>query len=525
MSVYRKSYVHKGKVRRARTWCVETRDHRGDRLIVHSGIRDRAAAEELERKLIRLVALRAVDAPPDESMRRWIESLPPELRERLADSGLLSATQLAGTRPLATLLDAWEEHLDAAETTHDQVVLVVGRARRLVAGAGAAFWTGLVAGPVEHWLLEQRKAGVSARTSNGYLDAARQFIRWAIRSGYATEDPLRSIEKLDAQSDRRYVRRPLTAEELQRFADATASGPARNGVSGPARLLVYQVALETGLRRNEMRTLRVVDFDLDDGAVVIQAKNAKNRTAARLPLRPSTVTALRAQFTDRLPVAPAFALPRWWRPAEWVQADLEAAKIPVIDDSGRVVDFHALRMTFATNLARGGVGLVVAQRMLRHSTPALTSNVYTVLGHDDERKALEVLPEISVAVPAATEATGTDGWAHRWDGDSRRLPNSPTQDSMSDCAEAVVTAPTTAMESSNGAGLAGAHRNRTDPPGFARRTGFEDRSNGLDPSHLVGPWVGAIAPDSDTSRLLNAWSKLAERERAAVLRLAEGLLP
>jgi integrase len=39
--------------------------------------------------------------------------------------------------------------------------------------------------------------------------------------------------------------------------------------------------------------------------------------------------------------------------------------------------FHDLRGTTATLLARAGVGLVVAQRILRHSDPRLTANMYS----------------------------------------------------------------------------------------------------------------------------------------------------
>jgi integrase len=43
----------------------------------------------------------------------------------------------------------------------------------------------------------------------------------------------------------------------------------------------------------------------------------------------------------------------------------------------RPMRFHDLRGTTATLLARAGVGLVVAQRILRHSDPRLTANIYS----------------------------------------------------------------------------------------------------------------------------------------------------
>jgi len=110
-----------------------------------------------------------------------------------------------------------------------------------------------------------------------------------------------------------------------------------------------------------------------------------------------------------------FEIRAHWRASEMVAEDLAAAEIPVYDESGRVVDFHALRTTFGTNLARGGVALQLAQRLMRHSDPKLTSSVYTVLSRDDERAAIAVLPEVgpqnatSPAPPTATSTTKLPG--------------------------------------------------------------------------------------------------------------------
>ena len=41
------------------------------------------------------------------------------------------------------------------------------------------------------------------------------------------------------------------------------------------------------------------------------------------------------------------------------------------------LDFHSLRYTFATKLARKGVSKRLAQELMRHSDPKLTANIYT----------------------------------------------------------------------------------------------------------------------------------------------------
>jgi integrase len=47
-----------------------------------------------------------------------------------------------------------------------------------------------------------------------------------------------------------------------------------------------------------------------------------------------------------------------------------------------------LRVSYATSLARAGVPLAQAQRLMRHSDPKLTANVYTRLELSDARAAV-----------------------------------------------------------------------------------------------------------------------------------------
>ena len=84
--------------------------------------------------------------------------------------------------------------------------------------------------------------------------------------------------------------------------------------------------------------------------------------------------------------------------------------LKVKDSAGHVVDFHALRHTFITSLARGGVHPKTAQALARHSTITLTMDRYSHIGLYDEAAALETLaPTGSDRAAEALQATGTDG--------------------------------------------------------------------------------------------------------------------
>lgn len=99
-----------------------------------------------------------------------------------------------------------------------------------------------------------------------------------------------------------------------------------------------------------------------------------------------------------------------------MKRDLNAAEIEYKDEDGRVLDFHSLRATTATLLARANVPLTIAQRILRHSDPKLTANVYSKLELFDLSAGIQSLPGIPFKRPPhenqgiqAMKATGTEG--------------------------------------------------------------------------------------------------------------------
>ncbi len=73
-----------------------------------------------------------------------------------------------------------------------------------------------------------------------------------------------------------------------------------------------------------------------------------------------------------------------------LRRDLRAAGIDP-EAGSQVVDFHALRSTYATNLAWLGVNLQTAQALMRHSDPKLTARTYTKLGTTDLGQAVAEL--------------------------------------------------------------------------------------------------------------------------------------
>jgi site-specific recombinase XerD len=60
-----------------------------------------------------------------------------------------------------------------------------------------------------------------------------------------------------------------------------------------------------------------------------------------------------------------------------IRKALEAAGIKYEYTNGRFADFHSLRHTYASNLARGGVHPRVTMKLMLHKKLELTFGIYT----------------------------------------------------------------------------------------------------------------------------------------------------
>lgn len=418
MYVRRRTYrdKHTGERKVCAIHTVYFRDHRDVKREL-TGFADQRATEELGRRVERLAEFQAAGCGPDLELARWLGTLPDRIKDRLVAWGLLEPTRVAATRPLSQHLADWKAALLAKGNTEAHARLVAARAGNVVKGCGFRLHADIAPGRVQQYLMQLRedtrkKRGVSIQTANFYLQAVKQFCRWMVRERRATDDPLVGLSGQNVRLDRRHDRRALTADECRRLIEAAATGPDRGGMPGPDRALAYQLALETGLRVREIRSLTrpSFEFDADPPRLMVTAAYSKHRRDDTILLRTELAAKLQQAVTLKMPDSPVFRFPRSKNArARMLQADLMAAGIPYHDQNGRYADWHALRHTFITNLARAGVHPRVAQSLARHCTITLTMDRYTHVLHEQEVDALSRLPDLCIA-PTVVESgkTGTD---------------------------------------------------------------------------------------------------------------------
>jgi len=344
-----------------KTWFAEYRQATGRRIRKTLRVTDFTAAKMLYAELLKA-----------EQMRR---------------AGVVTSSD-AGLSDVAALLTEYEGELERRERAASYIRTVMARLKAIFAGVHRL---GEMTSEKIRKTLErlQEKPAYAAKairrykrlspmTINFYRTALHAFFAWLVREERWPRNPVDSVTPV-RQTGALRERRALEPEELKALL----------AVAAPARSLVYRLAATSGLRRGELRTLQRTDLDLVRGTVTVQARNAKSKKKREVPLPVSTIAALKLALGASTDLVFGSGLPT----IAALKRDLTRAGI-VFETAAGVVDFHALRATYGTNLARAGVPLAQAQKMLGHSDPRLTANFYTKLHMQDGHGAAAKLQQL-----------------------------------------------------------------------------------------------------------------------------------
>jgi len=347
-------------------------------------------------------------------------------------------------RPLAEHLADFKASLEAKNIAPKHCRDVASRVQKIIDGCKFQRIGDIQASRVQTFLHDLRVEGRSLQTLNHHLGSIKHFTRWLITDRRTGDDRLAHLARFNTETDRRHDRRAMGQDEFARLVAAAETGKTIEGVSGPDRAMMYVLAAWTGFRRKELNSLTRRSFDLDDDTPTVRvlAAYAKGKRTDDVPLHTAVVERLRKWLATQGDLGPderLFSLQtpggHWRKTNKMMRKDLEAAREAWIDEAetpaeqsdrersdfltyqdedGLFADFHSNRHTFISNLGKAKVDLTMAQKLARHSTPTLTSNVYTHLRISDKAAAIESLPappgestEDSREV-AEMRATGTD---------------------------------------------------------------------------------------------------------------------
>lgn len=352
-------------------------------------------------------------------------------------------------RPIKEHLIDFEIYMKSKDVTDGHVQESLTHIRKMIAAGRWRTTADITAASVVRFLTALREKGRSAQTHNHYLKSIKHFVKWLERERRIFRNPITHLSRLNVKTDRRHDRRPLSSEEVQLLIRAAEDGPPIEGISGPDRAMIYEVAVWTGFRKAEIGSLTIQSLDLDSDVctATVPAAFSKRRRQDTQILHPYLVKRLQAWLKARGDLEPDELLfpisartgvqvtredgTKYYRrhgsdgagkllppvperqTYEMIRQDLAAARRAWIakaekdpkehrrrgrsdflayrNHAGLYADFHSIRHTFITNLCKADVSPKTAQMLARHSDIRLTMEVYT---HVDQNEQIDAIRKL-----------------------------------------------------------------------------------------------------------------------------------
>ncbi|HMO46265.1 MAG TPA: site-specific tyrosine recombinase XerD [Rubrivivax sp.] len=220
--------------------------------------------------------------------------------------------------------------------------------------------------------MAERHAGTRATTANRRLSVFKRFSRWALREKLIDADPT-----LRLQAARQPLRVPKILSEAQ--VEALLAAPDADTPLGLRDRTMIELMYASGLRVSELVGMKTVYLSLDEGALRVTGKGAKERLVpfgaeahawVRRYLAEARAAILKGQASDALFVTARggpMTRQMFWKLIKQhaLRAGIHAPLSP-----------HSLRHAFATHLLNHGADLRAVQMLLGHADIS-TTTIYT----------------------------------------------------------------------------------------------------------------------------------------------------
>lgn len=250
--------------------------------------------------------------------------------------------------------------------------------------------------------------GLSHRVANMRIDRFLTMLRWTEK----IEELGLTIPKLDrlpeTGSHARRKRRRLRPQEVNRLL--RAADEVDEELGGYPIAPFFETMLRTGFRFSEAASLTWSDFEAAEDCfwLTVRPENEKEDQPKRNPvplelghrLERLRLLQVEKRGDDPDPGDRIFLTARW-TPIDYGRSNaqlqrrlnrvIEAAKLKKKDHTGRTIDFHALRHTFATALVEGGVPMEISAELMGHKDIETTRKIYAEMGRVDRKVALDAL--------------------------------------------------------------------------------------------------------------------------------------
>lgn len=205
----------------------------------------------------------------------------------------------------------------------------------------------------------QRANAVKPATVNRELALLKTLFSKAIAWGMADRNPVKQVELFDEDNQ---IERVLTEDEEARLLDDCV------GRFAYLRSFII-LALNTGMRRGELLTLKWGNVNLPFGQIVVEATNAKAKRRRMIPINSKVreiVENLRSNTSSQYVLSKSTGKPY----SKWTVDKHFRDLCNRVGTTG--LRIHDLRHTFASRLSAKGVDIVTIKDLLGHHSITMT---------------------------------------------------------------------------------------------------------------------------------------------------------
>jgi site-specific recombinase XerD len=238
----------------------------------------------------------------------------------------------------------------------------------------------------------------SPATANRHLAALRGVLREAWRLGLMNaEDLARAIDLPAVRGERLPRGRGLTRGELRSLFDSCRGGSPADARDAALMAVLYAA----GLRRAEVVTLDVTDYEPETGAITVKGKGNKERVAY---IDNGAADVMRVWLGVRGDVQGPLFCPVTQTGEVTVRPMTDQAVYAILRSRSKKANVkafspHDLRRSCVSDLLEAGVDISVVQRFVGHANVTTTAR-YDRRGEQAKKKAAKSLhvPFVNVAL-------------------------------------------------------------------------------------------------------------------------------
>ncbi len=252
-------------------------------------------------------------------------------------------------------------------------------------------WSGLSYEDINDVIYELTEKGRSPKTINAYLSALKGIAQELREKSCISEEELNKILKIKGKKGSHKSKgRSLSVEELNTLIDLCLY---KDNPKSLRDAVMMTLLYGAGLRRSEIVSLKLSDYDSSEGKIKVIGKGNKARI---IKLNERAIDMLENWLDLRgRNIGPLFV--RINKGGRVIQAPLSGQAVYnlVVErykEAGlKRLSPHDLRHSFATNLLMNGIGIRVIQELMGHEDIQTTS-IYTHISERQKDDASSKLP-------------------------------------------------------------------------------------------------------------------------------------